>query len=251
MTQLKESVDNPNLPKFGYQNFYSIDNQTIRQVNSYTPADGLLSYRFKANIVSGNSYFTIGTDTTHHQSVDVTGQNGWDTYVELHKAQEEDANYEIDVRSSSCVFGVLNLANINPSYNVYIVSCRGGYKADGSYVQSSGSIDSISEKYPNICEFEAQWQSAINGNLVTGFGNAKYILYLALRSTQIEGSIEELCNALVSSGRTNGFLGIICNGRITYQGSAVQDGTQKNIRFGSSMENPTADETTQGWQITT
>lgn len=228
ITRLRGVATDDTLPKFGYQDFFAVSDLTTRQVNQYTPP---VTYMYKARILSGNSYFTIGTNTEHLTEVDVAGGNNYASgYVNLVRAAGEDVAIEVDVYNSCFIGGVLELDDLTPSYNVYIIRCQQGPNASGVQVVSKGSVNDLSNKFPNLCEFTAQYLASVNGELETGFGGMKYICYLALRNTKITGTLEGLCSKLVAAGK-EGPLGIICNGRITYQGAAVANGTQKNITF--------------------
>lgn len=227
VTRLKGVVSDSSLPKYGLQDFVAIANTSTRQVNRYTPP---VPYRFKAKITSGESYFTIGTDTsTHLTEVDVKTGNNYDSgYVNFVKVGD-DIQYELDVYNSSSIIGVLKLDDLLASDSVYTILCQQGTSSMGT-IASSGSINEFGTKFPNLCEFQAQWLSGITGDLVTGFGSCKYIRYVAIRNTKVTGALEDLCSALLAAGK-EGPLGIICNNYITYNGAVVGNGTQKSITF--------------------
>lgn len=219
VTRLKGVVSDSSLPKYGLQDFVAVANTSTRQVNRYTPP---VPYRFKAKITSGESYFTIGTDTsTHLTEVDVKTGNNYDSgYVNSVKVGD-DIQYELDVYNSSAIIGALGIDALMASESVYIIQCQQG---------SSGSINEFGSKYPNLCEFQAQYLPSITGDLVTGFGSCKYIRYVAIRNTKVTGALEDLCAALLAAGK-EGPLGIICNNYITYRGAVVGNAVQKNITF--------------------
>lgn len=228
ITRLRGVATDDTLLKFGYQDFLAVADQTTRQINQYTPP---VTYMYKARILSGNSYFTIGTNTEHLTEVNVSGGNNYASgYVNLVRAAGEDMEIEVDVHNSCFIGGVFELSDLTPSYNVYIIRCQQGPNASGVQIVCRGSVNELSKKFPNLCEFTAQYLASVNGELETGFGDMKYIRYLALRNTKITGTLEGLCSRLVAAGK-EGPLGIICNGRITYQGTAVANGKQKDITF--------------------
>lgn len=228
VTRLKGVVTDPSLPKYGIQDFVLVANANTKQVNYYVPP---VPYRFKAKITGGNSYFTIGTDATHLTEVDVTTGDNYNTgYVNLVKASGEDFNYELDVYNSSFLCGVVKLEDLLESDSVYIINLQQGTSATQGFIASSGSVNEIGKKFPNLCEFNSQWLGGITGDLAIGFGSCKYLRYMGLRNTMIDGSLEGLCDALLAAGK-DGPLGIICNGRITLNGVAVANATQKNITF--------------------
>lgn len=220
-------VDNPNLPRLGDQNFLVNDGTSTIQVNSYDPP---VAYKFTARIASGNSYFTVGTDATHLSSVDVSGANA-SNYVTMHRASGEDMAIIIDVLNSSWVGGlVTDISKLLSSDSVYLVKLNDVTPVGGSRTVSGGSINTIGDKYPNLCEFTAVWQNLITGDLNTGFGKCKFLRYMQIRGTQISGSLNSLLDTLALNGK-NGTFGIVCNSIITYNGSTLAEGTQKNFNF--------------------
>lgn len=225
--KLEGVVNNPNLPRLGFQSFLVNDGMSTSQANSYDPP---VAYKFKSNIASGNSYFTVGTDATHLSSVDVSGANA-SNYVTMHRASNEDMLIDIDVYNSSWVGGlVTDISKLLSSDSVYMINFVDVTPVGGSRIVSGGSINTIGDKYPNLCEFKSTWQTNVTGNLVTGFGKCKYIRYMNIRGTQIGGSLDSLLDTLALNGKDGPF-GIVCNSIITYNGSTLADGTQKNFTF--------------------
>lgn len=77
-----------------------------------------------------------------------------------------------------------------------------------------------------------------NGDIATALGNLKSLTSIKFaNSSQITGSIEGLASALVTNGKTSGSLSVTCNGIITYNGTAVSNGTVKTITFDQSVPN--------------
>lgn len=72
---------------------------------------------------------------------------------------------------------------------------------------------------------------------------------LNIASTSVTGEIYELARAMVDNSRSSGTLSITCNNIVTIGGQNVADLTSKIIRFGSSMQDPTAEDTARGWQV--
>lgn len=86
---------------------------------------------------------------------------------------------------------------------------------------------------------------------ITSLANLTELTTLYLTSTQVSGELADLATAQVTNGRTSGILSIYVNAIITSNGVHLSNRTRVGIYFGTSMEgqNPTADETTQGWCI--
>jgi hypothetical protein len=91
--------------------------------------------------------------------------------------------------------------------------------------------------------------NAARGN-VTSFANALSLRNLYLQYTHtITGALEDLAAAQVSKGRTSGILEIRCNNTVTVNGVKPMNMALKKIQYGTSMENPTTEETAQGYKI--
>lgn len=68
----------------------------------------------------------------------------------------------------------------------------------------------------------------------------------------VQGELGDLAKLMVSEGRNSGAMTVYVNGygtNVTCNGVRFQDST-KTIKFGSSMVDPTAEETAQGYQLT-
>jgi hypothetical protein len=88
-----------------------------------------------------------------------------------------------------------------------------------------------------------------NAHPITYFNNCIKLTDLSIIATIITGGIEELANGQVANGRVSGALVVTSNGIITYNGTAVASNVSKTIKFGTSMTNPTQEDTERGWQI--
>lgn len=220
---------NPDLPKYGFQDFFAIGN--ISNIGQGYTLPGGKTFRFRAEITKGASYFTIGAGSTHYNSIDVTG----DSFPNLVKESGADAHYQIDVLNSSILTGVItDVDSLIASANVCIIILKQGYNAAGGFVTSGGSINGFGEKFPYLSRFDAMYMSRISGNLTTAFGKCIYMGRAQLQSTQVAGTIEALAESQWQNGRRSGTFQIQCNGIITYNGEAVAAGTFKQIGFTSS-----------------
>lgn len=86
-------------------------------------------------------------------------------------------------------------------------------------------------------------------NTIEALGKLTKLQVLSLRNNKAIGEITTLAASQVANGRTSGTLAITSGGHITLNGTTVQYNTVKTIKFGSSMVEPTAAETTQGYQV--
>lgn len=100
-------------------------------------------------------------------------------------------------------------------------------------------------------EYTRLEQLYISNTKVTGdiinFAKSRIISNLIASDSLLYGSIESLANGLVANNKSSGTLSISCNNtRITYNNSYISTCT---LNFGTSMVNPTAEDTARGWQI--
>lgn len=84
---------------------------------------------------------------------------------------------------------------------------------------------------------------------ISSLGKCTSLIVLRLNYCEgIYGSLENLAAAQVTNGRTSGELyPQVVDTKVTYQGQKLSN--HKTIKFGSSMTNPSTEETAQGWQI--
>lgn len=242
---LKTSVNNDSLPVLGTTQVTYISNST-----NFLYDGGTVTHnrRFKARITEGNSYFIIGNDTeTHLTSVDTTDE------VSLIKAANEDAHFEIDCLASSVLFGIPdNNGNINEfwgSETVEVIKLQRGNNAQGQFITARGSIEAFGDKYINLVSLECKYEDTVTGDIAIGFGKCiKIGEILAGYSSGLSGTLESLAAAQKTNGRTSGKFRVQGNANITAGGNTFANSV-KWVQFGSSMVNPTAAETAQGWCI--
>jgi hypothetical protein len=101
---------------------------------------------------------------------------------------------------------------------------------------------------PNITKINLNNCARVDGgSLAAMFGSLTSLTtFNGENNTHFSGSITDLAQAQVSNGRTSGILTI---GGYMPNVIPSDASSGRTIRFGTSMVNPTAEETTQGYQI--
>lgn len=267
--KLKGVVSNSDLPVY--------DGINIKVLKaSVTPNDSALSLRI---ISSGE--ITIKTDDSH--LFYVNGGSGVSEYSGVFqdwaviKAQNE--NYNIIIKSKKLVTDFSNVDgdtsrehnygfDINALENCTgTINVRSNSNVYGEVKRIKASSFSISNSpntfinFANVVFDEAiTWfgQLAINKTDSKGdFNNASLIRMLAsttnsgevklnFENTSVVGNPVNFANALVAAGKNKGKI------KMYTTGTTITNPTGINtflIRFGTSMENPTAEETSQGYQF--
>ena len=267
--KLKGVVSNNDLPVY--------DGITIKVLKaSVTPDDGALSFR----IVSSGK-ITIKTDESH--LFYVNGGSGVSEYSGVFqdwaviKAQNE--NYNIIIKSKKLVTDFSNLDGDTSTEHNYgfdinalenctgTISVRSNNNVYGEVKRIKASFFIISNSpnifvnFANVVFDEAiTWfgQLALNKTDSKGdFNNASFIQMLAsttnsgeirlnFENSSVVGNPVNFANALVAAGKNKGKIKMLTTG------TTITNPTGNNtflIRFGTSMENPTAEETSQGYQF--
>lgn len=110
----------------------------------------------------------------------------------------------------------------------------------------TGSVESLKD-YTNLDYFMTT-SSQIIGNIAVAFGKMTKLATLNINASgRLSGFVDDMLNAMVSNGRTSGTMSLstMRPRNADTPGSMLS----KTVKFGSSMVNPTTEETTQGWQI--
>lgn len=81
---------------------------------------------------------------------------------------------------------------------------------------------------------------------IVNLQESKSLEKLNISGSKVYGELSTVLNAFVSNGRTSGRIQYVGNGIVTLNGAALQG--YYNIKFGTSMVNPTQEDTTRGWQ---
>lgn len=237
---LKGSVLNDSLSRLGTLRIHINSNENPALIRFYCSKS--LSVDVYGN--GGFSYFTESPDRTQTHK-DVVANAQIDIYP------KKNVEFDIYLSDKYAVTSLellgdshsntLNINELQYSYGLTILRSQGS-----SSYKSTGFIDSFAE-------LTALTNISIYLNDITGsiesLGKLTSLTTLNLATTLVSGSINTLANSMVSNGRTSGSLPILCNGIITYNGSVVPDVGSKVVKFGTSMENPTEEETSQGWQV--
>lgn len=215
--RLKGIIDNNVLPIFGEQDFYNVTNALELNTGDY-------SGRMVVKIIRGG-YILQGSDPTHKSEVDT------DDVISIYADENRDVYYKIDVYNSVSLAGVLNLDELKSSYSVKRIICSGGLKREGgAFVTSTGSVDLIGDKFPNLVYVYLTYMASLTGSIM-GFAKCTKISRMNIDSTNITGALEDFASSQIANGRLSGSVDILCNGKVTYNGEAVPDGTFKTITY--------------------
>lgn len=110
----------------------------------------------------------------------------------------------------------------------------------------NGNI-SVFANMPNLTNLDIQ-QSKVNGDIADLASNIFLTTLNIQQTNHISGTLESFANGQAAN-RESGQVKIIFNGIVTYEGVAVPNVSTKTVKFGTSMVNPTAEETERGWQV--
>lgn len=94
-----------------------------------------------------------------------------------------------------------------------------------------GSISSLAQK--SSFERCIIYNCSVDGD-ISSLGKNIHLILCRFDNTNISGSIESLAESMITNGRTSGYMNVICNGFITYNGEVVPNGTEKTISFSGS-----------------
>lgn len=253
--ELKGVVNNPDLPVFGtlVLNTHAVESGNYTQERARVTLACAVGQEIVINAFNGVKLFLDWVDrddpTAYKETVTLTG-SGEMSYFYCYLT---NADGKIRISNIYNITVIDNSGGGSPWISVpiididaleYMTNLRELNLGFGSTV---GSINSLS-KLTELTGINL-WQPGITGNIVSLGNCTKLTSTIYLNDGNIEGALEDFCNAQVAAGRTSGTVTIKCSAYITYQGSTVGNRTDKLIRFGSSMITPTADETAQGWQV--
>lgn len=239
--RINGAANNENLPKYGY-------------IKGFVPAGTTFDRFCKASAeMTGNAPHV---EMTTFDDCVVVYDNGtvksgtfvvdnWQSKIK-NNSNSKISYYEIYVYNSTDIGGMFDDISTFPASSTVIGMCFYRYH---DYA-TKGSIKDIGKKFPNLQKILNEYnESFVYGDL-DEFSDSKLIRSIYLTGTAgITGSINSLATKLVAKGRNSGTLEIKCNGVIKYNDAAVANGTIKTIKFGTSMSNPTQEETARGWQI--
>lgn len=222
-------------------------------------------YFTQINVESGNTNLPVYNQFVYH----ITSVSNPDATNRYFKALGCSAKI-VNVKSGIACFcttgqqvrdgvdtGVREITYPESTQNNYLVS-NGEYDVIISNKYNCRLINSNASPL-SVDNFE--YSTKLTSITITGdagdvSGNIEKLGLLILLDTLVvstgnkaTGSIENLSASQVSNGRVSGTLIITSGGHITLNGEIVPSGTTKTVKFGSSMVNPTADETAQGYQV--
>lgn len=245
-TQLKEAVQNEHLTKMDELLLHvkTTDGVDYNGINSLQLAciNGNITMR-----VVGNGYFARSAaelDTNPLTEITITPSDG---VVTLAMA---NANYDIIISNKQ------NLIQVGPAYAYDQPAVNIGYidlkyvpyltnvKLQGQKTDLHTLKDSIWLPYLNSIE---GYRSSYSGDIAEDFGSSLNCFSFDFNDSRANGTLESLLEALKGNG---------CNGEtnmyfqrtnVTYQNAPVS--SNYNVKFGTSMVNPTAEDTARGYQI--
>lgn len=105
-----------------------------------------------------------------------------------------------------------------------------------------GDMESLKDK-PGLVELFLT--SGVYGD-IANLQESKSLETLTISGSKVYGELSTILNAFVSKGRTSGSMSYNGNGIVTLNGTSVQ--YNLTIKFGTSMVNPTQEDTARGWQ---
>lgn len=218
--RLKGIIDNDNMPIFGEQDFYNVKSEDNINTGAYAG-------RMVVKIIRGG-YILQGSDPTHKSEVDT------DDVISIFADENRDVYYKIDVYNSVVLVGVLNFDELKSSYSVKKITGSGGYKKEGGdFVTSTGSVDQIGDKFPNLVIAYLIYMASLTGSIM-GFAKCTKITSINIAHTNITGALEDFASSQIANGRVSGSVRIKCNGKVTYNGEAVPNETNKTITYSGS-----------------
>lgn len=239
--QLKKTFSDNNLKKLGVLTLHC---------NSVASP---IQFRFYINSpihikAVGDGGFSLNDSTAERTttSVDATALN---IQNDLYLAQNKEFDIEIENR-----YALTDIQLLGDSHNTTIDINELDYNLDLTRVVSQGAADYKStgsiNSFANLLNLSTieLFNNSIEGS-IESLGKLTVLNMLNLASTLVTGSINVLAEEMVLNGRTSGNLTILCNGIIMYNNEIIPNVGTKVVKFGSSMENPTAEETSQGWQV--
>lgn len=133
-----------------------------------------------------------------------------------------------------------DIANLKDSTNLQTLTLQGNSEVNGS-------ISDISE----LTKLQTLNLISTNvGGSVDSLGKLTVLTTLVLTDCGVGGDLATMANAMVSSpnNRTFGTLTVTCNNSVKLNGTVIPRRGTVVIKFGTSMENPTAEDTERGWQ---
>lgn len=91
----------------------------------------------------------------------------------------------------------------------------------------------------------------VSGSL-EALGGLTKLTSLVLTDCGVSGDLATMASAMVTSpnSRTSGTLTVTCNNVVKLNGTVIPRRGTVTIKFGTSMESPTAEDTARGWQST-
>lgn len=251
-TTLKGVIQNDNLMKFGEIIFdvHKLTGDTYTKDGAKFRIDVPSGKTCNIN-VKGDGYFVTDWNNIDEPSAHLTSYTGDGTII-LYMANED---FKLSITSKYDFIYISNSRGSSPKTSSVIINLKDMEYLTNLTTLNVGlaSTNGDTKYLKNLAELTNinLWVDTVTGH-ITDFGNMKKLSNsLYLNDTYIEGAIEDFCDMQVSGtdGRTSGSITLYCSRSLTYQGSELANRTEKTIRFGSSMVNPTSDETSQGWQV--
>ena len=171
----------------------------------------------------------IYTDNTYQISAPVTTFEGWGNMQNI---------TDIDLRNTpvkgiSSLSQLLNGVDANKLVSLFAVEAS----------DMVGDISGLSA-YSKLAAVSVQ-NTKISGDIAS-INNLTRLAFLYINGTTVSGALDGLLNNIAQSGR-NDILYMGLNNTVTVLGAPAN--TYNGVRFGTSMTNPTAEETARGWQL--
>lgn len=251
ITKLNGTVDNSSLEKFGYLYVHvkAVNTNTYQQRD--IAVNGLnvsLENPVIIETVDGSAKLSRNTDlSSPSNKIEISVSPGPASVAHVYVLDGEydvciKNKYELTLYNPSgaenrCVIGDISIFK----YCTYLKFLNFNFNTN-----IKGSIDELSG-LENVESLNVT-KTSVSGNIVSLAGMTK-LTYLNLSRSSVGGAIESLLNSMASS-RTSGELTIYYhNSNITYNGSTTTSTSGINVKFGTSMVNPSKQEIAQGWQV--
>lgn len=239
------SFDNENLPVYGYMALHVTKDTSVTE-QKYMEI--LSAQDIEVKSTNGNHLsLSAGGEKVNSIIVQGAAQERTNIYIDndtydimIEGKGEEVLKYFWPGATTLVSGDIAEFVNsYTANYNVGQLNLRNS----GFY----GSIDSFKDINTNLYGLIIE-STAIEGD-IKNLAKSIKLANLYSNGSGIYGTVEELANGMVANGRNNGTLAIYGSDTgVTYNGNHIPADTGVSIRFGTSMENPTQEDTERGWQ---
>lgn len=254
LTKLKSVIQNDSLEKLGVFTLTIPSDASERMFT--VSANKPTKITFTGGTISGNNYYNIKSLNTL-EPISIT-PNSAESDIVVTFPKYDWLNYfkanESDPYDAKNIVDDLNFIEYNPNITYLTTTFR--RDANTNLFKNLSNLTTVKLRGNLFGDF-----SNFNNNITDIFISSPTFTVTTeelfsrtnLREVYVyagsfTGEISTLADKQVENGRTSGTFELIGT-RLTYKGTVITVGARKTIKFGSSMQNPTAEETAQGWQV--